>query len=66
VAAAHILSGGSWQCPGPQELVATRRRGDETPYLAAFSQRPSTAGLKHLTHQDCVAAVPKCLKALYR
>jgi len=23
------------------------------PYLAGFSRRPSTAGLKHLTRQDC-------------
>ena len=46
LAAAHILPGGSWQCPGPQELVATSRRGDEMPYLAAFNRRPSTAGLK--------------------
>jgi hypothetical protein len=34
-------------------MVATSRRGDEMPYPAEFSRRMSTAGLKHLTRQDC-------------
>jgi hypothetical protein len=34
-------------------MVTTCRRGDEMPCLAKFSRRPSTAGLKHLTRQDC-------------
>jgi hypothetical protein len=34
-------------------MVTTCRRGDEMPCLAEFSRRPSTAGLKHLTRQDC-------------
>jgi hypothetical protein len=51
-AATHILSGGSWQCAGPHEMVAASHRDDEMPYLAKFSRRPSTAGLKQLTRQD--------------
>jgi hypothetical protein len=34
-------------------MVATSRRGDEMLYLTEFSRRSTTAGLKHLTRQDC-------------
>jgi hypothetical protein len=52
LAAAHIGSGGLWQCAGPHEIAATSRRGDEMPYLTELNRRSMTAGLKHLTRQD--------------
>jgi hypothetical protein len=34
-------------------MAATSRRGDEMPYLAELNRGSMTAGLRHLTRQDC-------------